>query len=113
MNKSIPFGWHQIGGSTVIKLNVNLTYEDAKAIKDAFNFNVMPIGRNRKQLHRIEGVISWRDPNWGYTCNLFYERLKQYKINAKIEKLAWKKADLLDKSMNAVDLHVDLTDLPF
>lgn len=111
MNKSIPFGWHQIGANTVIKLNVNLTSEDAHAIRNTFNFNVMRIGR--KQLHRIEGVISWRNNDWGYLCKLFYDKLQQYKLNAKIEKLANEKANLLDKSIDAINLHCDLNDLPF
>jgi len=112
MNKTVPFGLHHIAGYTIFKLNMNLTSEDAQAIRDTFGFDVVRI-YSKPQLHRIEGALSWRKDGYGNLIQTFRRNREMYKINAKIEKLALKKADLLDKSMNAVDLHVDLTDLPF
>lgn len=112
MNKTVPFGIHHIAGHTIIKLNMNLTSEDAQAIRDTFEFDVVRI-YSKPQLHRIEGALSWRKDGYSDLIQTFWRNIEMYKINAKMEKLAWKKADLLDKSMNAVALHVDLTDLPF
>lgn len=91
---------------------MNLTSEDAQAIRDTFGFDVVRI-YSKPQLHRIEGALSWRKDGYGDLIETFWRNREMYKINAKMEKLASKKADLLDKSMNALDLHVDLTDLPF
>lgn len=112
MNKTVPFGLHHIAGYSIFKLNMNLTSEDAQAIRDTFGFDVVRI-YSKPQLHRIEGALSWRKDGYGDLIETFWRNRDMYKINAKIEKLALKKADLLDKSMNALDLHVDLTDLPF
>lgn len=112
MNKTVPFGLHHIAGYSIFKLNMNLTSEDAQAIRDTFGFDVVRI-YSKPQLHRIEGALSWRKDDYGDLIQIFWRNREMYQINAKMEKLAWKKADLLDKSMNAVDLHVDLTDLPF
>ena len=112
MNKTVPFGLHHIAGYTIFKLNMNLTSEDAQAIRDTFEFDVVRI-YSKPQLHRIEGALSWRKDGYSDLIQTFWRNIEMYKINAKMEKLAWKKADLLDKSMNAVALHVDLTDLPF
>ena len=112
MNKTVPFGVHHIAGYSIFKLNMNLTSEDAQAIRDTFGFDVVRI-YSKPQLHRIEGALSWRKDDYSNLIETFWRNRETYQINAKIEKLALKKADLLDKSMNAVDLHVDLTDLPF
>ena len=111
MNKTVPFGYHNFGGHTIIKLNMNLTAEDADEIREIFGFSIMRTGRYGKDrmLCRIEGILSHN----GSVGHNWFQKLEIYKVNAKMEKLASKKADLLDKSMNAVDLHVDLTDLPF
>lgn len=112
MNRTVPFGVHHIAGYSIFKLNMNLTYEDAQAIRDEFGFDVIRI-YSKPQLHRIEGALPWKQRGYGDLIQKFWNNKPMYQVNAKMEKLAWKKADLLDKSMNAVDLHVDLNDLPF
>ena len=112
MNKTIPFGYHHIGSHTIIKLNMNLTPADADEIRKNYGFSVMYNGRNSSMLCRIEGVISWNGAgNEKYAQ--WYNQLEVYKINAKMEKLANKKAELLDKAINAQDLVINLNDLPF
>lgn len=111
MNKTIPFGTHNIGSYVIIKLNMNLTFEDAEKIRKQFGFTVLPTSRKRAQLHRIEGVVSWRNDNTAFLLNKFFEFKKECKVNAQIEKLANKKADLLDSALGATNMHVDLNDL--
>jgi hypothetical protein len=112
MNKSIPFGYHYVGSHTIIKLNMNLTPADADEIRNLFGFSVIHVGRYGSMLCRIEAVVPWNGMG-NENFKEWFNKLEIYKVNAQMEKLALKKADLLDKSMNAVDLHVDLTDLPF
>lgn len=113
MNKTIPFGTHNIGYHFIIKLNMNLTFEDAEKIRKQFGFTVLPTSRKRAQLHRIEGVVSWRDDNTVFLLHKFFEFKKECKVNAQIEKLANKKANLLDSAIHAVNIHADLNDLPW
>ena len=114
MNKTIPFGYHSIGGHTIIKLNMNLTPEDAMEIRKEYDFNVMFCNsRKNRYLYRIEGVISWNGRDNEKFVNWF-EKLKVYRINAKIHKLACEKQALLDKALGMEDYSqpIDL-DLPF
>ena len=112
MNKTVPFGVHHIAGYTIIKLNMNLTYEDAKAIRDEFGFNVTRI-YTKPQLCRIEGALACGPISYDNLMFKFFQKIEEYKVNAKIEKLANKKAELLDKAIGADDLLVNLNDLPF
>jgi hypothetical protein len=108
MNKTIPFGYHSFGGHTIIKLNMNLTAADADEIREIFGFAVMRSSRKDRMLCRIEGILSHNDSlghNW-------FQKLEVYKVNAKMEKLASKKATLLDRAIGAEDLITDLN-LPF
>ena len=111
MNKSIPFGYHFIGSHTIVKLNMNLTATDADEIRNLFGFYVTHVGRYESMLCRIEGVVginglgSEKFAQW-------FNRLEVYKINAKMEKLANRKATLLDVAIGAENLLADL-DLPF
>lgn len=95
MNKSIPFGLHHIAGYTLFKLNMNLTSEDAKAIIDTFGFDVIKI-YSKPQLYRIEGAISWRKNGYSDLIQKFWNNKEVYKVNAKMEKLALKKANLIE-----------------
>lgn len=112
MNKSIPFGYHFIGSHTIVKLNMNLTATDADEIRNLFGFYVTHVGRYESMLCRIEGVVginglgSEKFAQW-------FNRLEVYKINAKMEKLANRKATLLDVAIGAENLLADLNDLPF
>lgn len=110
MNKTIPFGYHSLGGHTIIKLNMNLTAADADEIREIFGFAVMYTGRYKKDtmLCRIEGILSHN----GSIGHNWFQKLEIYKVNAKMEKLARKKATLLDRAIGAEDLLADL-DLPF
>ena len=111
MNKSISFGYHFIGNHTIIKLNMNLTPADADEIRNLFGFHVAHIGRYESMLCRIEGVVSWNDIA-SEKFRQWFDKLEIYKINAKMEKLANKKALLLDKAIGAENLLTNL-DLPF
>jgi len=111
MNRSIPFGYHYIGNHTIIKLNINLTHEDARKMGEMFGLQVQFVGKNGSMLYRIEGVIQWSSQQNLY--ERWFEQLQVYKLNAKIEKLALKKAVLLDKAMDAENLVIDLYELPF
>jgi hypothetical protein len=111
MNKTVPFGYHSVGSHTIIKLNMNLTPADADEIRKIHGFYVRHIGRYGSMLCRIEAVVPW---NTSYDNYLhWHEKLEIYKLNAKMEKLANKKAELLDKAINAQNLVVNLIDLPF
>ena len=114
MNKTIPFGYHSFGSHTLIKLNVNLTPEDAIEIAKEYNFNVMYCNSKKNPyLYRIEGVFNW---NNGYSDKYigWFEKLKLYQVNAKMHKLACKKQALLDSALGMENFSqpVDL-DLPF
>jgi hypothetical protein len=61
----------------------------------------------------VEGVVSHRDENSGFLLHEFFQFKEECKINAHIEKLANKKANLLDSAINAVNIHADLNDLPW
>ena len=113
MNKTIPFGTHNIGSYLIIKLNMNLTFEDAEKIRNKFGFTVLPTSRKRAQLHRVEGVVSHKDENSGFLLHEFFQFKEECKINAHMEKLANKKANLLDSAIHAVNIHADLNDLPW
>jgi len=111
MNRSIPFGYHFIGNHTVIKLNMNLTPADAHEMEKMFGLHIRYVGKNGSMLYRIEGVIQWSSQQNLY--QRWFEQLQVYKLNAKIEKLALKKAVLLDKAIDAENLVIDLYELPF
>ena len=114
MNKTIPFGYHGFGSHTLIKLNMNLTPEDAAEIRKEYNFNVMYCNsRKNPYLYRIEGLISWNN-SYGEKYLGWFEKLKVYQINAKMHKLACKKQALLDSALGMENYSqpVDL-DLPF
>jgi hypothetical protein len=109
MNKTIPFGYHSIGNHTIIKLNMNLTPADADEIRKNYGFSVMYNSRKSSMLCRIEGIISHNNS----IASTWFNQLPVYKINAKMEKLANRKASLLDIAIGAENLLVDLNDLPF
>lgn len=112
MNKSIPFGYHYIGSHTIIKLNMNLTPADADEIRNLFGFSVTHVGRYGSMLCRIEAVVPWNGMGNENFRNWF-DKLELYRINAKMEKLANKKAEALDRILNAQNLIINLNDLPF
>ncbi len=111
MNKSIPFGYHYIGSHTVIKLNMNLTPADALEMEKMFGLHVRYVGKNGSMLYRIEGVVLWSSEQNLY--EKWFKQLEIYKLNARIEKLAQKKAAMLDKAMGVENLVIDLYELPF
>ena len=114
MNKTVPFGYHSFGSHTLIKLNMNLTFEDAVELRKLYDFNVVYCNSKKKpHLYRIEGVISWNGRDNEKFVNWF-EKLKVYRINAKIHKLACEKQALLDKALGMENYNqpIDL-DLPF
>ena len=112
MNKTVPFGIHHIAGHTIIKLNMNLTSEDAEAIRNKFGFNVTRI-YSKPQLCRIEGALKCEPTSYNNLMFEFFQKVEEYKVNAKIEKLANKKAALLDRAIGADNLLINLNDLPF
>lgn len=112
MNNSISFGYHYIGSHTIIKLNMNLTPADADEIRNLFGFSVMHVGKYDSMLCRIEGVVSWNGMG-NENFRDWFQKLEIYKLNAKMEKLAKRKAILLDEALNAHNLIINLNDLPF
>ena len=111
MNKSIPFGYHYIGSHTIIKLNINLTPADASEMERMFGLHVQYVGKKGSMLCRVEGVVLWSSEQNLY--GKWFKQLEIYKLNAKIEKLAQKKALMLDKAIGAENLVIDLFELPF
>ena len=114
MNKTAPFGYHSFGSHTLIKLNMNLTPEDAAEIRKEYDFNVMYCSsRKNPHLYRIEGVVSW-NTRASEKYILWFEKLKLYQVNAKMHKLACQKQALLDSALGMENYiqPVDL-DLPF
>ena len=112
MNKSIPFGYHYVGSHTIIKLNMNLTPADADEIRNMPGFSVKYVGRYDSMLCRIEAVVPWNGMG-NENFREWFNKLEIYKINAKMEKLANRKASLLDVAIGAENLLADLNDLPF
>lgn len=112
MNKTIPFGYHSFGSHSLVKLNMNLTPADADEIRNLFGFSVTHIGRYESMLCRIEGVVPWNGMG-NENFRQWFQKLEIYKINAKMEKLANKKAEALDRILNAQNLIINLNDLPF
>ena len=112
MNKSIPFGYHYMGSHTIIKLNMNLTPADADEIRSLFGFFVSHIGRYGSMLCRIEAVVPWNGMG-NENFRDWFNKLEIYKVNAKMEKLANRKATLLDVAIGAENLLINLNDLPF
>jgi hypothetical protein len=114
MNKTVPFGYHSFGSHTLIKLNMNLTPEDAIELRKIYDFNVMYCNSKKNpHLYRIEGVISWNSSD-GEKYLGWFEKLKVCRINAKMQKLACQKQALLDSALGMENYSqpVDL-DLPF
>ena len=112
MNKTIPFGYHYVGSHTIIKLNMNLTPGDADEIRNLFGFSVTYVGRYESMLCRIEAVVPWNGMG-NENFREWFNKLEIYKVNAKMEKLAKRKAILLDEALNAHNLIINLNDLPF
>jgi hypothetical protein len=110
MNKTVPFGYHGFGSHTLIKLNMNLTPEDAAAISKEYGFNVTYCNsRKNPHLYRIEGVVHWN--TWASEKYImWFEKLKVYQINAKMHKLACQKQILLDSALG-MDNYIQLVDL--
>ena len=106
LNKTIPFGYHSFGGYTIIKLNMNLSPDDATMLRNKYDISVCYNGkRNKEYLYRIEACFSHSN------STNFYNDLQVCKINAKMYILACKKADLLDsvlsrESAKEVDLYL-------
>ena len=112
MNKTVPFGLHHIAGYSIFKLNMNLTPADANEIRNLFGFSVTHVGRYESMLCRIEGVVPWNGMG-NENFRQWFQKLEIYKVNAKMEKLAKRKAILLDEALNAHNLIINLNDLPF
>ena len=114
MNKTVPFGYHSFGSHTLIKLNMNLTPEDAAEIRKEYDFNVMYCSsRKNPYLYRIEGVVSW-NTRASEKYMIWFEKLKVYQINAKMYKLACQKQVLLDSALGMDNyIHLVDLDLPF
>jgi hypothetical protein len=109
MNKSIPFGYHSLAGNTLIKLNMHLTDDDADEIREIFDFYITHNSMIGPMGYRIEGVLS-------HSTTLaaeWFRRIEIYKLNAKLEKLANKRAEALDRALSAQNLLINLNDLPF
>ena len=114
MNKTVPFGYHSFGTHTLIKLNMNLTPEDAAEIRKEYDFNVIYCNsRKNPYLYRIEGVVSW-NTRVSEKYILWFEKLKLYQVNAKMHKLACQRQEILDRAIGMENYiqPVDL-DLPF
>jgi len=110
MNKTVPFGYHGFGSHTLIKINMNLTPEDAAAISKEYDFNVTYCNsRKNPHLYRIEGVVHW-NTRASEKYIMWFEKLKIYQINAKMHKLACKKQALLDSALG-MDNYIQLADL--
>ena len=109
MNNSIPFGYHSFAGNTLIKLNMHLTDADANDIIETFGFSVKYNTMLGPMGYRVEGVLSHSTT----LARKWFRKLEIYKLNAKLEKLANRKATLLDKAIGAENLLADLNDLPF
>ena len=114
MNKSVPFGYHSFGSHTLIKLNMNLTPEDAAAISKEYEFNVTHCySKKNPHLYRIEGVVHW-NTRASEKYIMWFEKLKLYKVNAKMHKLACQKQVLLDSALGMDNyIHLVDLDLPF
>ncbi len=114
MNKTVPFGYHSFGSHTLIKLNMNLTPEDAAEIRKEYDFNIMYCNsRKNPYLYRIEGVVSWNKTG-SEKYMMWFEKLKLYQVNAKMHKLACQRQEILDRAIGMENYiqPVDL-DLPF
>jgi hypothetical protein len=82
MNKTVPFVYHGFGSHTLIKLNMNLTPEDAAEIRKEYDFNVMYCNsRKNPHLYRIEGVVSWNTRS-SEKYIMWFEKLKLYQVNS-------------------------------
>lgn len=114
MNRTVPFGYHSFGSHTLIKLNMNLTPEDAAEIRKEYDFNVMYCNsRKNPHLYRIEGVVGWNKTG-SEKYMIWFEKLKIYQVNSKMHKLACQKQALLDSVLGMENYKqiIDL-DLPF
>ena len=60
MNRSLPFGYNPIGNVTVVKLNVNLNWNDALTLQEKYK-NILVCSTGRKNIRRLEGVLSHED----------------------------------------------------
>jgi hypothetical protein len=114
MNRTVPFGYHSFGSHTLIKINMNLTPEDAIEIRKEYDFNVMYCSSKKNPyLYRVEGVISWNQRgNEKYIS--WFNILEQYKKNAKEYKLACQTIKKLDNALGMENFIQPVEiDLPF
>jgi hypothetical protein len=109
MNKTIPWGYHNIGGKQIVKINMNLTPEDMLTVSK-YGLICCRASSKKPLLCRIEGVFN------DYTdyCK-FHDDRRIWQVNAKLYTLVLKKADLLDRSMSSnfekiqiIDIDLDL-----
>jgi hypothetical protein len=113
MNRTINFGYHSFGYNTLVKLNMNLTAIDANEIREKYAFSVMWCHSSKNpDLYRIEGIIPWNSAGSSLYAGWF-NQLEIYKVNAKMQRLADRKANLLDRAIGAENLIANLNDLPF
>jgi hypothetical protein len=107
MNKTIPWGYHNIGGKQIVKINMNLSPDDMLKAS-AYGLLCCRVSSKKPLLCRIEGVFN----DYDQYCK-FYKDTRIWQINAKLYTLVMKKADLLDRSMSSkfetiVDANLDL-----
>lgn len=99
MNRTLPFGMHNIGFGYTIKINVKLTKKDAADIAQAF-FDKLYVTYNEKGgydkeicIHRIEGAINHRD------MTAFMVKLQLAKEFCKIAESEAKISDILESQI--------------
>ena len=103
MNRSLPFGYNPIGNVTVVKLNVNLNWNDALALQEKYK-NILTCSTGRKNIRRLEGVLSNED------FQSFHKDLEIFKIDYKVGALLEKKVAIVSPIPNEV---VYMNDFPF
>ena len=77
MNRSLPFGYNPIGNVTVVKLNVNLNWNDALTLQEKYK-NILACVNGRKNIIRLEGILSYED------FQSFHKDLEIFKIDYKV-----------------------------
>jgi len=103
MNRSLPFGYNPIGNVTVVKLNVNLNWNDALTLQEKYK-NILVCSTGRKNIRRLEGVLSYED------FQGFHKDLEIFKIDYKVGALLERKVAIVSPIPN--DL-VYMNDFPF
>jgi hypothetical protein len=103
MNRSLPFGYNPIGNVTVVKLNVNLNWNDALTLQEKYK-NILACVNGRKNIIRLEGILSYED------FQSFHKDLEIFKIDYKVGALLEKKVAIVSPIPNEV---LYMNDFPF